>query len=76
MDINIGETPAGRIKMELFSDAVPKCVFPLLKPRTLDVRLTRRSFICKGLQRTSDSYAPESTGRIHPLASSSTDNES
>ncbi|KAF9224391.1 hypothetical protein BS17DRAFT_795404 [Gyrodon lividus] len=24
MDINIGETPAGRIKMELFSDMVPK----------------------------------------------------
>jgi peptidyl-prolyl isomerase H (cyclophilin H) len=23
-DINIGETPAGRIKMELFSDVVPK----------------------------------------------------
>lgn len=26
MDINIGETPAGRIKMELFSDIVPKYV--------------------------------------------------
>ena len=26
MDINIGETPAGRLKMELFSDIVPKCV--------------------------------------------------
>ncbi|TFK61282.1 hypothetical protein BDN72DRAFT_849843 [Pluteus cervinus] len=24
MDVNIGETPAGRIKMELFSDVVPK----------------------------------------------------
>ncbi|KAH0839565.1 cyclophilin-like domain-containing protein [Lanmaoa asiatica] len=24
MDINIGETPAGRVKMELFSDVVPK----------------------------------------------------
>ena len=24
MDINIGETPAGRMKMELFSDIVPK----------------------------------------------------
>ncbi|KAH9475047.1 Peptidyl-prolyl cis-trans isomerase H [Psilocybe cubensis] len=24
MDINIGETPAGRLKMELFSDIVPK----------------------------------------------------
>ena len=27
MDVNIGETPAGRLKMELFSDIVPKCVF-------------------------------------------------
>lgn len=26
MDINIGETPVGRIKMELFSDVVPKFV--------------------------------------------------
>jgi hypothetical protein len=26
MDINIGETPAGRLKMELFSDIVPKFV--------------------------------------------------
>lgn len=25
MDIKIGETPAGRVKMELFSDIVPKC---------------------------------------------------
>jgi len=28
MDINIGETPAGRLKMELFSDVVPKFVTP------------------------------------------------
>ena len=27
MDIKIGETPAGRVKMELFSDIVPKYVF-------------------------------------------------
>ena len=26
MDVNIGETPAGRLKMELFSDIVPKYV--------------------------------------------------
>ena len=26
MDVNIGETPAGRLKMELFSDVVPKFV--------------------------------------------------
>ena len=28
MDVNIGETPAGRLKMELFSDVVPKFVIP------------------------------------------------
>ena len=28
MDVNIGETPAGRLKMELFSDIVPKFVLP------------------------------------------------
>ena len=27
MDVNIGETPAGRLKMELFSDIVPKYVY-------------------------------------------------
>jgi hypothetical protein len=26
MDVNIGETPAGRLKLELFSDIVPKYV--------------------------------------------------
>lgn len=25
-DVQIGETPAGRIKVELFSDVVPRCV--------------------------------------------------
>ena len=30
MDINIGETPAGRIKMELFSDIVPRSVVNFL----------------------------------------------
>ena len=29
MDVNIGETPAGRLKMELFSDIVPKYVYTL-----------------------------------------------
>ena len=29
MDVNIGETPAGRLKMELFSDIVPKYKSPL-----------------------------------------------
>lgn len=32
MDVNIGETPAGRLKMELFSDIVPK-YDPYLSPR-------------------------------------------
>lgn len=36
MDINIGETPAGRLKMELFSDIVPKSVLECM------VILTRR----------------------------------
>ena len=30
MDVNIGETPAGRLKMELFSDIVPKSVVQAL----------------------------------------------
>ena len=38
MDVNIGETPAGRLKMELFSDIVPKYV-TLLPP----THLTNRS---------------------------------
>ena len=44
MDVNIGETPAGRLKMELFSDIVPKLVGrhdiclanPALTPRTAE----------------------------------------
>lgn len=32
MDVNIGETPAGRLKMELFSDIVPKCVASVSPP--------------------------------------------
>jgi hypothetical protein len=42
MDVNIGETPAGRMKMELFDDIVPKCVlfcFPgLVKEAEADPR--------------------------------------
>ena len=37
MDINIGETPAGRLKMELFSDVVPKYVSPAGSLRTVTV---------------------------------------
>jgi peptidyl-prolyl isomerase H (cyclophilin H) len=42
MDINIGETPAGRLKMELFSDIVPKYV--ALGPSYLRHLLTFFSF--------------------------------
>jgi peptidyl-prolyl isomerase H (cyclophilin H) len=38
MDVNIGETPAGRLKMELFSDVVPKYV-PALGVLRTPVRL-------------------------------------
>ncbi len=34
MDVNIGETPAGRLKMELFSDIVPKYISLVLLNRT------------------------------------------
>lgn len=56
MDIQIGETPAGRIKFELFSDIVPKyaCIFlshhainPLLQDRReLSPALYRRIQVC------------------------------
>lgn len=29
-DVNIGETPAGRMKMELYNDIVPKSVLEIL----------------------------------------------
>jgi hypothetical protein len=56
MDINIGETPAGRLKMELFSDVVPKYV--VWVPPYIRHRLAPFS----GLPRISVSYARESTG--------------
>jgi hypothetical protein len=56
MDINIGETPAGRLKMELFSDIVPKCVLC-----ALSYIYHLRPFLPE-LQRISVSYAQESTG--------------
>jgi hypothetical protein len=37
MDINIGETPVGRIKMELFSDVVPKFAFLVLFDQLADI---------------------------------------
>ena len=41
MDINIGETPAGRLKMELFSDIVPKCVAFRLGVFSIELMLCR-----------------------------------
>ena len=55
-DINIGETPAGRMKMELFSDIVPKWI-SLSIPDFLQL-------ICVILEprKTSGSYVLESLG--------------
>lgn len=35
MDVNIGETVAGRLKIELFNDVVPKCVYFLSSDRAV-----------------------------------------
>lgn len=56
MDVSIGETPAGRMKMELFSDIVPKSDLFHLHI------LSRCSFSQTGLLRTSDNYALENFG--------------
>jgi len=58
MDVNIGETPAGRLKMELFSDIVPKSVVLL---RWLIISRIK-SLMNSGQQRTSDNYAQGNTG--------------
>ena len=60
MDINIGETPAGRIKMELFSDVVPKCV-PLALFRGISCAECIFNPII-GQQRISDSCVLENIG--------------
>jgi len=57
MDINIGETPAGRLKMELFSDIVPKYDLLTISRRRLIIL-----HIPLGRQKTSGSYAQENTG--------------
>src|SRR5258708_1445766 len=59
MDVNIGETPAGRLKMELFSDIVPKYV--VIGPSCIHHQLTLPSFL-SGLRRISVNCAQESTG--------------
>jgi len=63
MDINIGETAAGRLKMELFSDIVPRsanstasmamAMMPDFKPAHFP-----------GQRRTSGNYALGNTGNI------------
>jgi len=67
MDINIGETPAGRLKMELFSDIVPK-YDPLISYNHRVITL----HVPSGRRKTLGSYARESTGNssyIRPLQS-------
>ena len=53
-DVNIGETPAGRMKMELFSDIVPKFV-------NLPYLLTRE-LISFELHRTAENFRQLCTG--------------
>jgi hypothetical protein len=57
VDINIGETPAGRIKMELYSDICPKQVQTTLRRFT---NLSQNPN--QELQKISDNYAPENIG--------------
>ena len=63
MDVNIGETPAGRLKMELFSDVVPKYVCSYFGP-LLSTSLSPIEPTSSGLRRISDSYARGSIGSI------------
>ncbi|TCD63412.1 Peptidyl-prolyl cis-trans isomerase H [Steccherinum ochraceum] len=44
MDVNIGETPAGRLKMELFSDIVPKTAENFRQLCTGEYRDTRAQY--------------------------------
>lgn len=65
MDIQIGETPAGRIKFELFSDIVPKYA-------TRSNGLERELLLIMNnleLPKTSGSYALESTGILAEVVS-------
>ncbi|SRR6266576_5173721 len=57
MDIQIGETPAGRLKMELFSEIVPKCVLRISsKPvEGLIIKVV-------GLYRTAENFRQLCTG--------------
>ena len=62
-DISIGQTPAGRIKMELFDDIVPKCVasYP---SRLRSSRLGARAQADDGLavHRTAENFRQFCTG--------------
>ena len=60
MDINIGETPAGRLKMELFSDIVPK-YYPPIGYGQVD-----NFFIPPGQPKTSGSCVQVNTGEPLP----------
>jgi hypothetical protein len=74
MDINIGETPAGRLKMELFSDIVPK--YDLL---AVSWRRLIALHVPLGRQKTSGSYARGNTGEtshyVFPMKSAYLDVE-
>lgn len=61
MDVKIGETPAGRIKMELFSDVVPK--YALKAKRDV----VQRAHGPTGLQKTFGSCALGNIGN-HTLS--------
>ena len=62
-DVNIGETPAGRMKMELFSDIVPKYVSSSAPSRS-SAMLT---FCVIGRLRTSDNCVRGSTGVLDEM---------
>lgn len=63
-DVNIGETPVGRIKMELYSDIVPKNAS--FSPPHSVVHVLMVLFLQTGQRRTSDSYVRGSIGAFIP----------
>ena len=56
MDVNIGETPAGRLKMELFSDIVPKSVVQS------SFFITQKHFLKLNWKRTAENFRQLCTG--------------
>ncbi|KJA16768.1 hypothetical protein HYPSUDRAFT_47031 [Hypholoma sublateritium FD-334 SS-4] len=57
MDVNIGETPAGRLKMELFSDIVPKTAENFRQLCTGEFRVNSRPQGYKGATFHRDPYS-------------------